>query len=469
MNKHEFLIIGSGPGGYIAAIRAAQLGYNVAIIEKENTLGGVCLNWGCIPTKSLLHSALIYHNIKKADVFGINVTNVTCNFSKIIERSRNVVEKLSNGISGLMKKNNIKVYSGTAKLLGEGTVEVLDNNNDKINITSKHIIIATGSHPRNLPNINFDNNIIWNAKNAMTPNIPPKSLAIIGTGAIGIEFASFYNTFGTQVTMIEVRDNILPLEDHEVSKLMHQILNQKGIKIYTKSSVTKLEKSNNNARIQISNTIDLEVDKVILAVGIQPNTDNLGLDNTKIQIDQAGFIITDKYCCTSESGVYAIGDVAGPPCLAHKASHEAILCVENIAAQEKKITDCNIHHINKENIPSCIFSIPQIASIGLTEHQAKSMGYDIKIGKFNANCSGKAIAIDETEGFVKVIINKTTGELLGAHMIGSEVTEMINGYIIGKQLEATDRDIISSIFPHPTLSEMIHEAVLASNNESLNS
>lgn len=469
MTKHEFLIIGSGPGGYTAAIRAAQLGYDVAIVEKENSLGGVCLNWGCIPTKSLLQSASVYHNIKKADTFGITVKDVKFDFNKIIERSRNVVEKLANGISGLMKKNKIKVYHGTAKLLGNATVEITDHSNKITSITSTHIVIAAGSQAKSIPGIDFDNNIVWNAKNAMMPNKFPESLLIIGSGAIGIEFASFYNTFGTQVTMVELKDNILPLEDHEVSECMHNILSNKGIKIHTNSSITKLEKCNNYAKVQISDTIDLQVDNIILAVGIIPNSSNIGLENTKIKTDNAGFIITDKHCCTDEPRVYAIGDVAGSPCLAHKASHEAILCIENIAAGENKIPQHKVHTINKNNIPSCIFSIPQIASIGLTEHQAKHQGYNFKVGKFNANCSGKAVAIDEVEGFVKVIIDKSTGELLGAHMIGAEVTEMINGYIIGKQVEITDQDIISAIFPHPTLSEMIHEAVLSSNNESLNS
>ena len=471
MIKHEFLIIGSGPGGYIAAIRAAQLGYNVAIVEQESALGGICLNWGCIPTKSLLQSALIYHNIKKADVFGIEVKNVTYNFNKIIERSRNVVKKLSDGINHLMNKNNIKIYHGTAKLLGNRQVEISDHSNKKINITSTHIILATGAQAKSLPNITFDNNIVWSAKNAMIPDKFPESLLIIGSGAIGIEFASFYSTFGTKVTIVEIKNNILPLEDHEVSELMHKILTQKGIKIYTKSSVTKLEKFSDYAKVQISNTIDLQVDKIIIAVGVQPNTTNIGIENTQIKTDNSGFIITDSYCYTDEPGIYAIGDVAGFPCLAHKASHEAVLCVDSIAIKENKITDFQnkVHPINKNNIPSCTFSIPQIASIGLTEHQAKDQGYDIKIGKFHANCSGKAVAIDETEGFVKVIMDKLTGELLGAHMIGAEVTEMINGYVIAKQIEATDKDITSSIFPHPTLSEMIHEAVLSSNNESLNS
>ncbi|AHC38973.1 dihydrolipoyl dehydrogenase [Ehrlichia muris] len=471
MTKHEFLIIGSGPGGYIAAIRAAQLGYDVAIVEQENTLGGICLNWGCIPTKSLLQSASIYHNIRKADIFGITIKDVKFDFNKVIERSRNVVDKLSNGISVLMKKNNIKVYHGTAKLLGNSTVTITDLSNKTINITSTHIILATGSKAKSIPGIDFDNNIVWNAKNAMIPDKLPESLLIIGSGAIGVEFASFYNTFGTQVTMVELKDNILPLEDHEISECMHNILSNKGIKIHTKSSVTKLEKFNNYAKIQVSNKIHLQVDKIILAAGVQPNSNNIGLENTQIKTDSAGFIITDQYCYTNEPGVYAIGDVAGPPCLAHKASHEAVLCVESIAVKENKITNSQhkVHPINKSNIPSCIFSIPQIASVGLTENQAQNQGYTTKIGKFNANCSGKAVAIDETEGFVKVIIDKSTGELLGAHMIGAEVTEMINGYVIGKQVEATDQDIISSIFPHPTLSEMIHEAVLSSDNSSLNS
>ncbi|KJV69532.1 dihydrolipoyl dehydrogenase [Candidatus Neoehrlichia procyonis] len=471
MNQYDFIIIGSGPGGYIAAIRAAQLGYTVAIIEKEQTLGGVCLNWGCIPTKSLLKSAEMYHIIKKASSFGLTVKSLGYDLNKIVQRSRKVVDKLSSGISSLMKKHNIAVYYGTAQLYDKKLIKVICNNNS-INLSARHIVIATGSRAKNLPHISYNHENIWSAKSAMMPKTLPKSLLIIGTGAIGIEFASFYNTLGSNVSIIELQNNILPLEDHDISKTIQKILANYGVNIYTNSSVIELNQHNDIIKVKIltntQKTTIIECEKVILAVGVQPNTEGLGIENTNINTDKSGFIITDKYCKTNEPNVYAIGDVAGPPCLAHKASHEAVICIEKIASDEKKLNK-NIHPLIKNNIPSCIYSVPQIASIGLTEVQAKEKGLDIKVGKFFANCNGKAIASDETEGFIKVIFDKTTGELLGAHMIGTEVTEMINGYAISKQLEATDLDIISTIFPHPTLSEMMHEAVLSANNESLNS
>ncbi|QXK92194.1 dihydrolipoyl dehydrogenase [Neoehrlichia mikurensis] len=471
MNQYDFIIIGSGPGGYIAAIRAAQLGYTVAIIEKEQTLGGVCLNWGCIPTKSLLKSVELYQTIKKASSFGLKVKSLEYDLDAIVQRSRQVVDKLSKGINSLMLKNNIVIYYGVAKLCGKGFIKVINNGNS-ISLSARHIVIATGSRAKNLPNINCDNENIWNAKNAMMPKALPKSLLIIGSGAIGIEFASFYNALGSSVSIIELQNNILPLEDHEISKTMHEILINYGVNIYTNSSITELNRCNNIMQATIltnhNTTTTIACEKVILAVGIQPNTEDLDIKNTNISIDNFGFIITDKYCATSEPNIYAIGDVAGQPCLAHKASHEAILCIEKIASEEKKLHK-NIHPLNKNNIPSCIYSIPQIASIGLTEKQAKDKGLKIKVGKFLAQFNGKAIASNDTEGFVKVIFDKITGELLGAHMIGAEVTEMINGYAISKQLEATDYDISSTIFPHPTLSEMMHEAILSANNESLNS
>lgn len=461
MQEYDIAVIGSGPGGYIAAIRAAQLGFKTAIIEKEQNLGGICLNWGCIPTKSLLRASEIYGLIKRSEEFGIKVKDVSFDINSIVKYSRNVVNKLSSGIAYLMKKNNITVYKGFGKFAGNNTIKIVNDEKEQ-EISSKHIILATGVRARNLPGIEADGNLIWNAQHAMIPDKLPKSLLIIGSGAIGIEFASFYSTLGVDVTIIEIKDTILPLEDKEISDLAKGIFEKQGIKIHTNSSVKALTKNKESVQVQLSNGESKEFDRVIVAVGVQPNIENIGLENTKIKLSSFGFIETNEWYKTSEANVYAIGDIAGPPCLAHKASHEGVVCVEKIAGK-------NAHVLKKECVPNCTYSHPQIASIGFTEEQAIKSGYDIKVGKFYSNFNGKSIALSETEGLVKTIIDKKTGELLGAHMIGAEVTELISNFALVKQLEGTDCDIKSTIFAHPTISEMIHESVLAADDESLNS
>ncbi|MGL9732491.1 MAG: dihydrolipoyl dehydrogenase [Wolbachia sp.] len=461
MSKYDVTVIGSGPGGYIAAIRAAQLGFKTAIIEKEKNLGGMCLNWGCIPTKSLLRASEIYRLIRRSEKFGIKVKDISFDIQSIVRYSRSVVDKLSKGVEYLMKKNNIKIHQGFGKLVDNYTIKIF-NSNEEQEVVSKHIILATGVRARNLPEIKMDGDFIWNAHHAMTPDRLPKSLLIIGSGPIGIEFASFYSTLGIEVTIIEVKDTILPLEDREISNLAQEILIRQGIKICTNNSIKTFTKNKGSTQVQLSSGESKEFDKVIIAVGIQANTENIGLENTKIKLNSFGFIETNEWYETSEPNVYAIGDVAGRPCLAHKASHEAVICVE-------KIADKNPHKLKKECIPNCIYSHPQIASIGLTEKQAIKNGYDVKIGKFHSNFNGKSISFGETEGLVKTVIDKKTGELLGAHMIGAKVTELISNFALAKQLEGTDYDIKSTIFPHPTISEMIHESILAANNESLNS
>ncbi|MCM1000863.1 MAG: dihydrolipoyl dehydrogenase [Wolbachia endosymbiont of Melophagus ovinus] len=461
MSEYDVTVIGSGPGGYIAAIRAAQLGFKTAIIEKEKNLGGICLNWGCIPTKSLLRASEIYRLIRRSEEFGIKVKDTSFDIQSIVKYSRNVVDKLSKGVAYLMKKNNIKIHQGLGKLAGNHTIKIF-NSKEEQEIVSKHIILATGVRARNLPGIEIDGDLIWNAQHAMTPDRLPKSLLIIGSGAIGVEFASFYSTLGVEVTIVEVKDTILPLEDREISNLAQEILTRQGIKIYTNNSVKTFTKNKGSTQVQLSSGESKEFDRVIVAVGVQANTENIGLENTKIKLSSSGFIETNEWYETSESNVYAIGDVAGPPCLAHKASHEAVICVE-------KIADKSPHKLKKECIPNCTYSHPQIASIGLTEEQAIKNGHDVKIGKFHSNFNGKSIALGETEGLVKTVVDKKTGELLGAHMIGAEVTELISNFALAKQLEGTDSDIKSTIFPHPTISEMIHESVLAADDESLNS
>ncbi|APR97977.1 dihydrolipoyl dehydrogenase [Wolbachia endosymbiont of Folsomia candida] len=461
MNNYDITVIGSGPGGYIAAIRAAQLGFKTAIVEKEKNLGGICLNWGCIPTKSLLRASEVYGLIKRSEEFGIKVKDASFDIESIVKYSRSVVDKLSSGVAYLMKKNSITVLKGFGNLAGNNAIKVI-NDKEEQKISSKHIILATGVRARNLPGIEADGNLIWNAQHAMMPGKLPKSLLIIGSGAIGIEFASFYSTLGTHVTIIEIRDTILPLEDKDISNLAEEIFTKQGIKIYTNSSVKTVTKNKDSVHVQLSNGESREFDRVIVAVGIQPNTENIGLENTKIKLNSSGFIETNEWCETGETNVYAIGDVAGPPCLAHKASHEAVICVEKIAGK-------NVHALKKECIPNCTYSHPQIASVGLTEEDAIKNGYDIKIGKFHSNFNGKSIALSETEGLVKTIIDKKTGEILGSHMIGAEVTELISNFALVKELEGTDSDIKSTIFPHPTISEMIHESVLAADDESLNS
>lgn len=449
--QFDVVVIGGGPGGYVAAIRASQLGLKTAVVE-ANHLGGICLNWGCIPTKALLRSAEIYHHMKHAEQFGLSATGVSFDLAKIVERSRGVAKQLSGGIGHLLKKNKVTVFNGFGKLLGKGKVSV----DGKETLSAKHIIIATGAKARILPGFEPDGKFVWTYREALVPTEMPKSLLVVGSGAIGIEFASFYRTLGAEVTVVEVMDSILPVEDKEISAHARKQFEKQGMKIITSAKVTKLDKGKDNvtAHVEVDGkTTQITADRVIMAVGIVANTDGIGLENTKVKLDR-GHIVTDGYLKTDESGVYAIGDVAGAPWLAHKASHEAIICIEKIAGVQ------GVHPMVKTNIPGCTYSMPQIASVGLTEDAAKAQGYKVKVGKFPFMGNGKAIALGEPEGLVKTIFDEKTGELLGAHMVGAEVTEMIQGYVIGKTMEATEVEFMHTIFPHPTLSEMMHESVL---------
>lgn len=454
--KHDIVIIGGGPGGYVAAIRAAQLGMDVALVEREH-LGGICLNWGCIPTKALLRSAEIYHHLQHPDVFGLSCEKPDFDLKKVVERSRNVSSQLTGGIGHLMKKNKVKVYDGHATLKGNGALSVSDKDKKKVaDIDAKHIVIATGARARHLPGLEPDGKLIWSYKEAMVPEKMPKKLLVVGSGAIGSEFASFYNTMGAETTLVEVMDRILPVEDSEISGFVHKQFEKQGMTIKTQTVVTKLEKGKINVKATMKGPDGKEstatFDRVIMAVGIVGNVEHLGLEGTKVKVERAQ-IITDAYGATHEPGVYAVGDVAGAPWLAHKASHEAIICIEKIAGK-------NPHPMKKENIPGCTYCHPQVASVGLTEAKAKEAGHKVKVGRFPFMGNGKAIALGEPEGLVKTVFDEETGELLGAHMVGAEVTEMIQGFVIGKSMEATEADFMHTIFPHPTLSEMMHESVL---------
>ena len=458
----DIIVIGSGPGGYVAAIRASQLGFKVAVVEKEN-LGGICLNWGCIPTKALLHAAHSYHFIKhKASTLGISATGVTFDIEKIVKYSRQKSKKLSDGVNYLMNKNKITVYKGHAHINDKKEVLI----DDKKKITADHIIVATGASPRAIPHLEVNHDTIWNYRDAMVPSTLPKSMIVIGSGAIGVEFASFYNTLGTEVTIIEMQSQILPVEDKEIVEIARKEFEKKGIKILTDSKVNKVEQCKNEITLHIdhkNSSKKITADCVVVAAGVQGNSPGLGLEQfAKIEIENS-YIKADKYGFTGEDGIYAIGDVTGAPCLAHKASHEGVICIEKIANKE------DVYAIDKSNIPGCTYCDPQIASIGLTEEQAINQGYDIKVGRFKPEANGKSVVLEENIGLIKTVFDKKTGELLGAHMIGHEVTEMIQGYIIGKTMEATDQDFRRTIFPHPTLSEMMHESVLDADDEALHS
>jgi len=454
-NTFDMIVIGSGPGGYVAAIRASQLGMKTAIVEREN-LGGICLNWGCIPTKALLRSSEINHLLHSADQFGFTVGKVAFDLEKIVKRSRDVAGQLSGGIKHLMKKNKITVFDATAKLAGKGKVALEKDGKALPEITGKNIILATGARARTMPHLEPDGKLIWTYREAMTPPEMPKSLLVVGSGAIGIEFASFYRNMGAEVTVVEVMERVLPVEDEEISKFAHKQFEKQGMKILTSTTVKELKKGKNNVTVVLEskgNTSEVTVDRVILAIGIVGNTENLGLEKTKVKVEKTHVVI-DKWCATGEPGVYAIGDLTGAPWLAHKASHEAVICVEKIAGVK------DVHPLNTRNIPGCTYCMPQVASVGLTEKAAKDAGYKIKVGRFPFIGNGKAIAMGEPEGLVKTIFDEKTGELLGAHMVGAEVTEMIQGYAVAKTMEGTEADLMHTIFPHPTISETMHEAVL---------
>jgi dihydrolipoamide dehydrogenase len=452
----DLIVIGGGPGGYVAAIRAAQLGMKVTLVEGTH-LGGVCLNWGCIPTKALLRSAEVWHLMNHADSFGLSAAGVSFDIKKIVKRSRDVAAQLSAGIGHLLKKNKVTVVSGWAKLAGQGRVRVEKDGKEMAQLSAKHIILATGARARVLPGLEPDGKLVWTAREAMTPDKMPKSLLVVGSGAIGIEFASFYRTLGAEVTVVEVLDRILPAEDAEISGLARKAFEKQGMKIVTGAKVVKLDKSADSVMVHIDasgKSEQIKVDRVIVAVGIVGNTENLGLEHTKVQVDR-GQIKIDPFCATAEPGVYAIGDVAGAPWLAHKASHEGIICVEKIAGLP------HVTPLNPRNIPGCTYCHPQIASVGLTEAKAIEAGHTVKVGRFPFMGNGKAIALGEPEGLVKTVFDAKTGELLGAHMIGAEVTELIQGYVIGKTAELTEAELMHTVFPHPTLSEMMHESVLS--------
>jgi dihydrolipoamide dehydrogenase len=457
----DLIVVGGGPGGYVAAIRAAQLGIKTAVVEREH-MGGICLNWGCIPTKALLRTSEVFGLIKHADAYGLSVKDVSYDSKKIVERSRKVAKQLSNGVSMLMRKNKITVFDGTAKLAGSGKLAVAMNDKSSQTLTYKNLIIATGARARNLPGLEADGKLIWTYKEAMVPPEFPKSLLVIGSGAIGIEFASFYRTMGAEVTVCEVLDRILPVEDEEVSAFAKRAFEKQGMKIFTGATVSLKKGANNvTATIKVGDkTQEITVDRVISAVGIVGNVENLGLEGTKVKVEKTHIVI-DQWGLTGEPNVYAIGDVAGPPWLAHKAMHEGVLVVEKIAGMK------GVHPMKTENIPGCTYCQPQVASIGLTEAAAKAKGLQIKVGKFPFIGNGKAIALGEPEGFIKTIFDAKTGELLGAHMIGAEVTELIQGYSIAKTLETTEAELIATVFPHPTLSEMMHESVLAAYGRTL--
>jgi dihydrolipoamide dehydrogenase len=425
-----------------------------ALIEREH-LGGICLNWGCIPTKALLRSAEVYEQFKQAENYGLSVDHVGFDLAKIVARSRGIAKELNGGVRHLLKKNKVKLYEGNAQLVGGGRLKV-EEEAAVTDISASHIILATGARARNLPGLEADGKLVWTYKEAMTPDVMPKSILVMGAGAIGVEFASFYNSLGADVTVVEVLSQIIPVEDPEIAALATKSFTRQGIKIMTQTMVKEWRKDSDKVTVvleQNGERSEITVDRVISAVGVVGNHENLGLEATQVEVDRS-HVVVNEWSETSEPGVYAIGDLTGPPCLAHKASHEGIICVEKIAGEE------GVHPLDKSAIPGCTFSRPQVASVGLTEPAAKEQGYDVRVGRFPFQGNGKAIAMGETEGLIKTVFDKATGELLGAHMIGAEVTEMIQGFSIAQTLESTEQELMQTVFAHPTLSEMMHEAVL---------
>ncbi|MGK0499363.1 MAG: dihydrolipoamide dehydrogenase [Oceanicoccus sp.] len=465
VQQFDLVVVGAGPGGYVAAIRAAQLGMKTAIIEKQH-MGGVCLNWGCIPTKSLLKSAEVYQSMQHAEDYGLSVKSADFDIKKIVQRSRDIANQLSDGISYLMKKNKITVINGFARLAAPGQVDVSIDGNLTAAVAAPHIIFATGASPRVIPGMEPDGKILWTSKEAMTPTTLPKSLLVVGSGAIGIEFASFYRSFGTEVTVVEMLDRILPQEDADVSKAAQRYFKKRGMKFFTSAKIDSLDvqEATANAKWQDKNGNEQSAsfDRVILAVGISANTEGLGLIEQGVELDR-GQVVVNEWSETSVTGIYAVGDMTQPPWLAHKASHEAVICVEKIAGV------ADLEPLNPLSIPGCTYSSPQVASVGMTEQQAKDQGFDVRVGKFDLTALGKARAMGETEGFVKTIFDDETGELLGAHMIGAEVTELIQGYVIAQKLETTEEELRHTVFPHPTMSEAMHESVLDAYNQAIHS
>ncbi|UWQ55460.1 dihydrolipoyl dehydrogenase [Leisingera caerulea] len=451
--SYDVIVIGAGPGGYVAAIRAAQLGLKTCVVEREH-LGGICLNWGCIPTKALLRSSEVFHLMERAKDFGLKAENIGYDLDAVVKRSRGVAKQLSSGIGHLMKKNKIDVVMGEASIPSKGKVSVKTEKGTQ-DLTAKHIVLATGARARELPGLEADGDLVWTYKHALDPVRMPKKLLVIGSGAIGIEFASFYNTLGAETTVVEVMDRVLPVEDAEISAFAKKSFVKQGMKIMEKAMVKKLDKGKGKvtAHIEVGGKVEKhDFDTVISAVGIVGNVEGLGLEELGVKVDRT-HVVTDEYCRTGVDGLYAIGDIAGAPWLAHKASHEGVMVAELIAGK-------HAHPVKPESIAGCTYCQPQVASVGYTEAKAKELGYDIKVGRFPFIGNGKAIALGEAEGMVKTIFDAKTGELLGAHMVGAEVTELIQGYVVGRQLETTEEDLMNTVFPHPTLSEMMHESVL---------
>src|SRR6056297_2503696 len=450
----DMIVIGAGPGGYVSAIRGAQLGLDVAIVEREH-MGGICLNWGCIPTKAMLRSAEVFHLMERAKDFGLKADGIGYDLDAVIKRSRSIAKQLNSGVGHLMKKNKVTVLMGDATLSGKGRVSVKTDKGTE-ELTAKNIVLATGARARELPGLEADGKRVWTYKAALVPPHMPKKLLVIGSGAIGIEFASFYNTLGADTTVVEVMDRVLPVEDAEISAFAKKSFEKQGMKILQKAMVKKLDRAADKvtAHIEVGGKTETQdFDTVISAVGIVGNVEGLGLEALGVTIDRT-HVVTDAYCRTGVEGLYAIGDIAGAPWLAHKASHEGVMVAELIAGKN------NVHPIKPESIAGCTYCHPQVASVGYSEAKARELGYEVKVGKFPFIGNGKAIALGEPEGMVKTVFDAKTGELLGAHMIGAEVTELIQGYVVGRTLETTEEDVMHSVFPHPTLSEMMHESVL---------
>ncbi|EAQ07295.1 dihydrolipoyl dehydrogenase [Yoonia vestfoldensis] len=449
----DLIVIGAGPGGYVAAIRAAQLGMNVVVVEREN-LGGICLNWGCIPTKAMLRSSEVFHLMHRAKEFGLSVEKVSYDLDAVVKRSRGVAKQMEGGVKHLLKKNKVTVIMGEATIPAKGKVSVKTEAGTE-ELTAKNIVLATGARARNLPGLEADGARVWSYRHALVPPHMPKKLLVIGSGAIGIEFASFYNTLGAETTVVEVMDRVLPVEDAEISAFAKKQFVKQGMVIMEKATVKQLDRAKDKvtAHIESGGKVETrEFDTVISAVGIVGNTEGLGLEALGVTIDRT-HVVTDEYCRTGVEGLYAIGDIAGAPWLAHKASHEGVMVAELIAGK-------HAHPVKPESIAGCTYCHPQVASVGYTEAKAKELGYTVKVGKFPFIGNGKAVALGEPEGLIKTVFDAKTGELLGAHMVGAEVTELIQGYVIGRQLETTEEDLMNTVFPHPTLSEMMHESVL---------